>query len=86
MNDLKLIGLKSHDCHILMQQLLPVAIHGILPKYVRHTITQLCSYFNSMCSKEIDSHKLDELEEEIMVILCQLEMFFQHLFLISWYI
>jgi len=76
MNDLKLIGLKSHDCHILMQQLLPVAIHGILPKYVRHTITQLCSFFNSMCSKEIDSHKLDELEEEIMVILCQLEMFF----------
>ena len=32
MNDLKLIGLKSHDCHVLMQQLLPVAIRGILPK------------------------------------------------------
>ena len=26
MQDLKLIGLKSHDCHILMQQLFPVAI------------------------------------------------------------
>jgi len=24
--DLKLVGLKSHDCHVLMQQLLPVAI------------------------------------------------------------
>jgi len=32
MNDLKLIGLKSHDCHVLMQQLLPMAIRGILPK------------------------------------------------------
>jgi len=32
MNDLKLIGLKSHDCHILMQQLLQVAIRGILQK------------------------------------------------------
>ncbi|PNY00525.1 hypothetical protein L195_g023807 [Trifolium pratense] len=30
--DLKLVGLKSHDCHVLMQQLLPVAIRGILPK------------------------------------------------------
>ena len=38
--DLKLIGFKSHDCHILMQQLLPIAIHGILPKNVRHTITR----------------------------------------------
>ena len=26
MKDLKLVGLKSHDCHVLMQQLLPVAI------------------------------------------------------------
>ena len=30
MKDLKLVGLKSHDCHVLMQQLLPVAIRGIV--------------------------------------------------------
>jgi len=29
MKDLKLIGLKFHDCHALMQQLLPVAIATI---------------------------------------------------------
>jgi len=52
--DLKLIGLKSHDCHILMQQLLSVAIHGILPKNVRHTITRLCSFFSSIYCKVID--------------------------------
>jgi len=84
MNYLKLIGLESHDSHILMQQLLPVTIHGILQKNVRHTITRLCSFFNSICSKQIDSQKLDELEEEIIVILCQLEIFFLHHFLISW--
>jgi len=55
LNDLKLIGLKSHDCHVLMQQLLSVNICGILPKSVRHTITRLCSFFNSICGKEIDS-------------------------------
>ena len=37
--DMKLVGLKSHDCHVLMQQLLPVAIQGILPKKVRVAIT-----------------------------------------------
>ena len=29
-----IVGLKSHDNHILMQQLLPVALHGSLPNKV----------------------------------------------------
>ena len=40
-NDLKLVGLKSHDCHVLMQQLLPVAVRGILPEKVRVAINRL---------------------------------------------
>jgi len=80
MQDLKLIGLKSHDRHILMQQLQPVAIRGILPKNVRHTITHLSSFFSSICCKVIDPIKLDELQDEIVVILCELEMFFPQSF------
>jgi len=72
MHDLKLVGLKSHDCHVLMQKLLPVAICEILPKNIRHTITQLRSFSNLICSKDIDPQKFDELEEKIIVILCQL--------------
>ena len=49
MKDLKLVGLKSHDCHVLIQQLLPMAIRDILPKSVRHVITHLCMFFNSIC-------------------------------------
>ena len=70
MQDLKLVGLKSHDCHILMQQLLPVGIRGILPKNVRQTITCLCAFFSSFCGKVIDPLKLDELQAEIVIILC----------------
>ena len=76
MQDLKLIGLKSHDCRILIQELLLIAIRGILQKNVRHTITRLCSFFSSICCKVIDPLKLDELQDEIVVILCELEMFF----------
>ena len=76
MKDLKLIGLKSHDCHVLMQQLLPVAIRGILPKKLRHTITRLCFFFNAICSKVIDPQELLELENDVAIILCQLEMYF----------
>nr|CAE04523.2 OSJNBb0076A11.7 [Oryza sativa Japonica Group] len=37
----KFTNLKSHDCHVLMTQLLPVVIRAILPDNVRATITKL---------------------------------------------
>ncbi|XP_038707274.1 uncharacterized protein LOC120002584 [Tripterygium wilfordii] len=37
----KFSGLKSHDCHVLMQQLLPVALRGTLPNNV---ILTLCNF------------------------------------------
>ncbi|XP_027364391.1 uncharacterized protein LOC113871494 [Abrus precatorius] len=61
MKDLKLVGLKSYDCHVLMQQFLPIAIRDVLPKNV---------------SKVINPQKLDDLENEAVLILCQLEMYF----------
>ncbi|XP_074356133.1 uncharacterized protein LOC141695821 [Apium graveolens] len=80
MKDLKLVGLKSHDCHVLMQQLLPVAIRGILPKHVRFVITRLCFFFNAICSKVIDPDLLDKLQADIIVTLCQFEMYFSFSF------
>jgi len=76
LKDLKLVGLKSHDCHILMQQLFAVAIRDILPNKVRLALTRLCFFFNAICSKVLDLVKLDELENEAAIILCQLEMYF----------
>ena len=76
MKDLKLVGLKSHDSHVLMQQLLPIAIRGIMPDDVRDTITRLCLFFNTICSKVFDFDELDALQSEAVLILCKLEMFF----------
>ena len=76
MENLKLVGLKSHDCHVLMQHLLPVAIRSILPKKVRYEIIRLCSFFNFIYSKVIDLTDLDIWEKEIVIILCQLQMYF----------
>ncbi|XP_028199391.1 uncharacterized protein LOC114383867 [Glycine soja] len=75
-NELKLVGLKSHDCHVLMQQLLPVAIRGTLPEKVRVAISRLCFIFNAICAKVIDPKQLDAFEDEVVVVLCQMEMFF----------
>ena len=76
MENLKLVGLKSHDCHVLMQHLLPVAIRSILPKNVRFSITKLCLFFNAIYSKVFDPKELTALEDGIVVTLCQLEMYF----------
>ena len=75
MQDLKLVGLKSHDCHVLMQHLLPVVIRVILPPFVRGILTRLCMFFNAICKKVINPRVLDDLENEAIRLLCQLEMY-----------
>ena len=41
----KIAGLKSHDSHVLMQQLLPLALKSTLPPYVSIVLVELCSFF-----------------------------------------
>ena len=43
MPDKKFQNLKSHDCHVIMTQLLPVALRGLLPENVRLAIVKLCA-------------------------------------------
>ncbi|KAL6272516.1 hypothetical protein ACE6H2_023208 [Prunus campanulata] len=76
LKDSRLLGLKSHDCHTLMQQLLPVAIRSVLEKPARYAITRLCFFFNALCAKTVDVSKLDKLEEDVVVTLCLLEKYF----------
>nr|GEX07816.1 hypothetical protein [Tanacetum cinerariifolium] len=68
--------LKSHDCHVLLTQMIPIAIRKVMPPPVRQTVTKLCLFFNMIHSKVIDHEKLDELQRDIILILCQLEMYF----------
>ncbi|CAL8991832.1 unnamed protein product [Prunus brigantina] len=74
--DSRLLGLKSHDSHTLMQQLLDVAIRSVLEKPARYAITRLCFFFNVICAKMVDVSKLDKLEEDVVVTLCLLEKYF----------
>ncbi|KAL4016784.1 hypothetical protein IC575_024441 [Cucumis melo] len=76
LENLTLSGLKSHDCHVLMQQLLPIAIRGVLPNNVRVAITRLCSFFNAICSKTLRISDLDKLQQDVVETLCLLEKYF----------
>ncbi|XP_010431509.1 PREDICTED: uncharacterized protein LOC104715835 [Camelina sativa] len=72
----KVGGLKSHDYHVLMQQLLPVALRGLLPKGPRTAILRLCAFFNHLCQRVIDIEVITVLEAEIVETLCMFERFF----------
>ena len=76
LEELKLFGLRSHDYHALMQQLLLVALRFVLPKHVRYTISRLCIFFNKLCTKVVDVPKLNEVHNELVVTLCLLEKYF----------
>ena len=75
-NDGKISGLKTHDCHVLFQKLLPVAIQPYLNKDVCTTIIELCSFFQQLCAKALYVKDLEKLEEGIVLILCKLERIF----------
>ncbi|CAN1820113.1 hypothetical protein LINPERHAP1_LOCUS28970 [Linum perenne] len=72
----KIAPLKSHDSHILMQQLLPLMLRRLLPKPISGPLIQLCSFFKDLCSKTGEVDKLIRLEGQISLTLCQLERIF----------
>ena len=41
----KLYGMKSHDCHIFMQRLIPIAFRELLPANVWQALTELSIFF-----------------------------------------
>jgi hypothetical protein len=68
--------MKSHDSHILMQQLMLIALRRSLPKKVVGPLIELCGFFREICSKTLRIEDLDCLESRIPIILCNLEQIF----------
>ncbi|XP_027174679.1 uncharacterized protein LOC113774329 [Coffea eugenioides] len=69
-------GMKSHDYHVFLQRLLPLAIRGMLPKDVSQTLVELSNFFRKICSRTLYVDELDAQEKNIVVILCKLEKIF----------
>ncbi|XP_010490056.1 PREDICTED: uncharacterized protein LOC104767772 [Camelina sativa] len=74
LDDCKITGLKSHDYHVLMKQLLPIALRGLLPKGPRIAIVTLCKFYNQLCQRVIDREQLLVMEAEIVGMLCMYMM------------
>jgi hypothetical protein len=72
----KIQNLKSHDCHMLMTQLLSVALRGILPENVRVPIVKLCAFLNAISQKVINPEDLPPLQNDVAQCLVSFELVF----------
>jgi hypothetical protein len=76
----KLIGLKSHDYHIIMERLLPVMFWGYFDDAVWTVLAELSYFDRQLCAKEIVVEMMQKLEREKPAILCKMEKIFPPVF------
>ena len=72
--------MKSHDNHILMQQLFSIVIRRSLPPEVSRPLIGLSCFFRKICSKVLNVDELGALEKRIAVTLYELERIFPPFF------
>ncbi|XP_074324318.1 uncharacterized protein LOC141661233 [Apium graveolens] len=67
-------GMKSHDCHVFLQKLIPIMVPDLLPKSIGDAIIELCNFFKDLCSTSLRRHDLEKMEKDMVKILCKLEL------------
>ena len=73
----KVSGLKTHDCHILLQRVLPAGLKGAAStKQMYEAIAELGRFFRELCCTTLKVDVLERMKVEIVLILCKLELIF----------
>ncbi|PHT30379.1 hypothetical protein CQW23_30043 [Capsicum baccatum] len=71
-DDGKITRLKSHDYHVLLHRVLPIAVCGFKNKDVSLALIELSVFFRRLCCKTLRRDDLEQLERNIVVILCSI--------------
>lgn len=69
-------SMKSHDYHVMMQQILPVCLRGLMQDPVRKVILRLSDVFRRICVKVWDAADFPQLKIDVAQLLCDLEIYF----------
>jgi hypothetical protein len=75
-NERKLFGLKSHECHIVLQHLLSLAVRKVLPEVVSVAVIRVSHFFKKICAPVFRKSDMDSLEAKIAETLSLLETIF----------
>ena len=69
----KLSGLKYHDFHVLLQQILPICYRKVSNKALARAIIRLSRVFRRLCGKMVDRNDKDQLTADATETMCMLE-------------
>ena len=47
----KIFGMKTHDCHVFLERLLPLVMRELLPKKVSNALIELSNFLKELHSK-----------------------------------
>jgi hypothetical protein len=75
-NERKLFGLKSHECHIVLQHLLSLAMRKVLPEVVSVAVIRVSHFFKKICAPIFCKSDMDSLEAKIAENLSLLKTIF----------
>ncbi|GJW58515.1 hypothetical protein Tco_0105246 [Tanacetum coccineum] len=71
-NDSNITGMKSHDCHIMMQRLLSYGLQQYLDTDVAKPIIELCLFFKQIRSRTLMEDDMVKDESQLVDIMCNL--------------
>jgi hypothetical protein len=74
--DRDLKGMKSHDYHIMMQEILPLCMQHLMTKECKMVIIHLYRVFKRLCAKVVDPAMMGDLKKEMAITLALLEQEF----------
>ncbi|GJR46347.1 transposase, Ptta/En/Spm [Tanacetum coccineum] len=73
LEDQTFYSFKSHECHVFMQRLLPIALRGMIPNSIWDVITELSTFFRAIYARVLHTSDLILLQQSIVEIICKLE-------------
>jgi len=72
----RLYEMKSHDCHVFMQILIPLAFRDLLPNGIWDALMEISHFFRDICSSKLNVDHIERLKTNIIEIICKLKMIF----------
>nr|GEV46499.1 hypothetical protein [Tanacetum cinerariifolium] len=75
-DDNNITGMKSHDCHIMMQRLLPYGVQQYLSKDISPAIIKLFLFFKQICARKLMQRDMEKAKEQLINIMCSLKQIY----------
>ena len=72
----KIQGFKSHDCHVFVQRVLPIGCRPFFTKQIRDIFVEVAQFFRQLTARTLRLSELEQYQDKIALLVCKLERVF----------